>query len=261
MRIFITGDTHGDFSSIHTFCEKMNTTVKDILIIVGDSGINYNINSFHNSQYSYEDTQENLCFKNYLSYLPITLFCIQGNHEALAELVKGYHLIQNVHPLFKEQSVFLQDNYPNILFANEGEVYNFLGKSVAILGGAYSVDKNYRIAMNRNWFPEEQPVITGKDKLFLKNLETHNWKVDIVLSHTCPFHYMPTEMFLSGIQQDLVDNTTEEFLEHVEKKLNYKQWYCGHFHTDKTVDKIKFLFHNIITFIEDNEVPNDKTQY
>ena len=140
MRVFITGDTHGDFSSIHTFCKKMNTTVKDILIIVGDSGINYNVDSFHNSQYSYEDTQENLCFKNYLLCLPITLFCIQGNHEAPAELVKGYHLTKNAHSLFGEQAVFMQDTYPNILFANEGEVYNFLGKNVAVLGGAYSVE-------------------------------------------------------------------------------------------------------------------------
>lgn len=39
--IYITGDTHGDFSRIETFCRKMKTTTEDVLIILGDAGINY----------------------------------------------------------------------------------------------------------------------------------------------------------------------------------------------------------------------------
>lgn len=73
-------------------------------------------------------------------------------------------------------------------------------------------------------------------------------KVDIVLTHTCPYKYIPREMFLSGIDQSTVDNSTEEFLDKVEEKLKYKTWYCGHYHTDKVIDSIGFMFHDIIEF-------------
>ena len=48
-----------------------------------------------------------------------------------------------------------------------------------------------------------------------------------------------TECFLSGIDQSRVDNSTEEWLDTIEDKLEYEAWYLGHWHTDKQIDKIK----------------------
>lgn len=39
--IYITGDTHGDFRNVARFCKKMQTSKEDVLIILGDAGINY----------------------------------------------------------------------------------------------------------------------------------------------------------------------------------------------------------------------------
>ena len=39
--IYITGDTHRDFGRIFDFCEENGTTKDDVLIILGDAGINY----------------------------------------------------------------------------------------------------------------------------------------------------------------------------------------------------------------------------
>ena len=39
--IFLTGDTHGSFKRIRDFCVKMQTTPEDILIILGDAGVNF----------------------------------------------------------------------------------------------------------------------------------------------------------------------------------------------------------------------------
>ena len=39
--IYITGDTHRDFTRIKKFCQEQNTSVDDIMIILGDAGINY----------------------------------------------------------------------------------------------------------------------------------------------------------------------------------------------------------------------------
>lgn len=47
--IYITGDTHGYFKHIKSFCEENHTTKEDVLIILGDAGINYY------GQYDYRD--------------------------------------------------------------------------------------------------------------------------------------------------------------------------------------------------------------
>ena len=49
-------------------------------------------------------------------------------------------------------------------------------------------------------------------------------------------------MFLSCIDQSTVDDSTEKWLDSIEDKLDYKAWFCGHWHTDKHIDKIHFLF-------------------
>lgn len=45
-----------------------------------------------------------------------------------------------------------------------------------------------------------------------------------------------------------VDNSIEYFLDEIEKVTDYNLWYCGHYHTDKKVDKIIFMFHKIEEF-------------
>lgn len=63
---------------------------------------------------------------------------------------------------------------------------------------------------------------------------------------------MPVEMFLSGIDQRKVDNSTELWLQEIEKQLTYIRWYCGHFHTEKKVDAIEIKFEEIAPFMFQN---------
>lgn len=39
--IYITGDTHGEFERIENFCQMNRTSKDDIMIILGDAGINF----------------------------------------------------------------------------------------------------------------------------------------------------------------------------------------------------------------------------
>ena len=135
----------------------------------------------------------------------------------------------------------------NILFAKDAEIYDFNGYSILVIGGAYSVDKEYRLMMGYNWYQSEQPSEETKNKV-KKVLQEHNNKVDIILSHTCPFKYMPYEVFMSGVDQSKVDKSTEEFLDEIENITDYKKWYCGHYHTDKIVDKLRFMMNDIDEF-------------
>ena len=39
--VYITGDKHGDYDQVFEFGYKNNTSKNDIMIILGDAGINY----------------------------------------------------------------------------------------------------------------------------------------------------------------------------------------------------------------------------
>ena len=41
MHFYITGDTHKKFDRVETFCLAHQTTADDVMVILGDSGINY----------------------------------------------------------------------------------------------------------------------------------------------------------------------------------------------------------------------------
>lgn len=228
--IYITGDKHGEFKEVFEFCHKQKTNVNDIMIILGDAGINYFAN------------ERDYTLKNSLLEYPITFFCIHGNHEERPENIKNYKT-----KIFHDGLVYYEEDYPNILFAKDGEVYNFNNKNVLVIGGAYSVDKYFRLQYGYNWYKSEQPSEETK-RYVLDKIHSLGSKVDVILSHTCPYKYLPRETFLMGIDQSKVDNSTEYFLDEIEKITNYKLWYCGHFHTDKTVDKIIFMFHDIREF-------------
>lgn len=80
-----------------------------------------------------------------------------------------------------------------------------------------------------------------------------NWKIDCVLTHTCPFRVEPTEAFIEGLDQSTIDKSTELWLDEIEAKLDYRVWYRGHWHIDKGIERFQFLFHEIEPFGTDGE--------
>ena len=227
---FVTGDTHGDFSRIERFCERYSPSRNDVMIILGDAGFNY---------YGGRRDQK---AKERMAAMPITIFSIHGNHEMRPGTIPTYHLEK-----WHGGMVFVEEAYPNLLFAVDGELYDLDGHRTIAIGGAYSVDKYYRLANGWNWWPDEQPSAECK-KGVEKVLDYHCWKVDAVLSHTVPLKYEPVEVFLPGIDQSKVDKSTEAWLDRIEDKLEYKHWYAGHYHTEKEVDKLTLMFGSIREF-------------
>lgn len=47
---------------------------------------------------------------------------------------------------------------------------------------------------------------------------------------------------MPGIDQSEVDSSTEEWLDTIEESVDYKAWFCGHWHIDKRIDKMHFLY-------------------
>ena len=224
--IYITGDTHGDFRRIAYFADTAGTAKDDILIILGDAGINY-------------DWNRRKWLLEQLADFPITMFCIHGNHE-----MRPQHIPSYIKKSWHGGVVYVEPEYPNVLFAQDGDIYTFDEKKCIVIGGAYSIDKDIRLANGFAWWSDEQPSEEIK-KYVERNLEKHHNRVDVVLSHTCPLQYEPREVFLDGYDDAEVDKSTESWLGEIEGRITYTKWYCGHYHTEKQVDKLEFLFQSI----------------
>ena len=227
--IYITGDKHGDFQDIFEFCKNNNTSKDDVMIILGDAGFNYYLD--------YRSKELKDSFRN----INITLFCIHGNHEERPELIKSYKT-----KLFNGGIVYYEDEYPNILFAKDAEIYNLANKEVLVIGGAYTVDKDLRIEKNDIWYDSEEISPEVKDKI-RNYLEEKNHKIAVILSHTCPLKYIPVEA-LKIEDQSKIDKKTEIFLDEIEENNDYNKWYCGHYHINKNIDRIQFMYNDIEEF-------------
>ena len=130
----------------------------------------------------------------------------------------------------------MEDEFPLIRYFMDGGVYNILGKRVLIIGGAYSVDKFYRIERaketnaNPFWFENEQLNQNERDEI-LQRVDGKYF--DVVLTHTAPIKFEPTDLFIRGVDQSVVDKTMEEWLGLIEEKVDYGLWLFGHYHDDR----------------------------
>lgn len=228
--IYITGDIHGSINRILETVGVYHTTRNDLLIILGDVGFNYYLDS------------RDADFKQRVAELPITLLCIHGNHEERPENISTYQQID-----FCGDTAYYEPEYPNLIFAKDGSIYKLNGAKALILGGAYSVDKYYRLMKGWNWFESEQ--ITDKHKAEIEQiLDKAGWSVDYVLSHTCPYDTRPTHLFLRGIDQSLVDSSMEVWFQKIADRLDFKHWYFGHYHDNWDNKKYSMLYGDIEKF-------------
>lgn len=222
--IYYTGDIHGSWRDAIGVCARMGAIDKDTIVLLGDVGANY-----------YGDGRDH-ALKRTLNNLGPTILCIHGNHERRPDTILSYH-----RKAWRGGLVWYEEEYPNLLFARDGDVFDIEGISHLVIGGAYSVDKLYRLARGFGWWADEQP--SQETKLYVERQIRKRKRVDVVLSHTCPFKYEPVEAFLPMIDQKSVDTSTERWLDEIEEMLDYRAWMCGHWHIDKRIDKMHFLYH------------------
>lgn len=233
-RIFILADTHGSSAPIICFnsylvrFHKKPLTKDDIIIILGDSGLNI-LSKYRSKQ-----------IKNDLSGYPCKYFIIRGNHDKRPEdLYKKFPKEWRKETFF-DNKVYVEKKYPNIKYAlDQSAVYNINQKKVLVIPGAYSIDKGYRLIMGLPWAENEQLSEKEQEETYkiveeLKN----NGGVDIVLSHTCPKKYEPEDLFLPVVIQKKVDKTMEKLLDQIDDVLDYNLWFFGHFHSTRIYPKV-----------------------
>lgn len=223
----VTGDFHTRLDRFYNLYKTYNPETTAI-ICLGDCGFNFYLN---NNDIKLKQKAEELGF---------TFYCLRGNHDARPQDIEDMSFIYD--PEVNEY-IYMETQFPHIRYLVDGGLYNFNGIITYTIGGAYSVDKWYRIL--RAGYTEENnnPKATGwfanemLDEMERATILTFSkdLTVDLVLTHTCPLSWEPTDLFLPYLDQSKVDKTMETFLEKVKKTVNWKIWLFGHYHDDRLV--------------------------
>lgn len=240
----ITGDTHGlVVSRLENLGKTDYPPEETAIIILGDAGLNFYLN------------KTDIKNKRNINALGYRIYCLRGNHEQRPEKVAG------IHPYMDEDVnglVLKETEYDNIRYLMDGGKYNIGGLRTICIGGAYSVDKWYRLSRagvhnkldpdyfnpkKTGWFPDEQ--LTEEEMSQIEN--SIKGKIfDLVLTHTCPISWEPTDLFISGLDQSTVDKSMESWLNDLKDQFKWKIWLFAHYHDDRLVrPRVEMYYHDI----------------
>lgn len=209
--IWLTGDTHGDFSrfSLENFPEQKELTREDYVIILGDFGG------------LWTGTEYEKKILNQLAEKDFNILFIDGNHE-------NFDLL-DTFPVVEFRGGLAHKIRDNIFHLMRGFVFTLDNKKFFAFGGGSSIDKHIR-KEGVSWWPQElqSPLEEATAKAELDKVD---WTVDYVLTHTCPTA-VSEQLF-----DELYPDSVSEFLESLED-LKFKRWFFGHMHLDMNVNNL-----------------------
>ena len=224
MRILYLGDIHGNFSLIHQYVK--NYDIKDAHIIqVGDFGVGF---ALLDKERRALGMFHDLFVKN-----NVIVWAIRGNHD--------------FKPYFDNDPF----GFSNIRLVPDYTVLEIEGKKILCVGGAVSVDREWRytgaqrrgefdVVPGQSWWKDEVFVLEKEKVVDLKG-------INIVVTHTCPSYCPPDNTFgfgsfVEGIIRDTGDVGLKTDL-NVERQAmndlfhylkingnNIDNHYYGHFH-------------------------------
>ena len=221
MAVLLSGDFHANAAGELSIITKKNLIKKfglkkysaiNCQIILGDAGFLWHGNE-KTDAYNYR----------VLAKRPFPVFCVIGNHEPML----GMNL-----PLVDigiGENVYIVNKNPFVAYLKRGGIYNIDGFKFLAMGGALSIDQEYRIP-GRSWWKEEYWSQKEKNDLF--ELLSCDSAFDYVLTHTGPdnINWKVFNSFFAG--SDKFTDEVAKLNEVVDSRINCKGWYCGHWHHD-----------------------------
>lgn len=248
--IYVTGDMHGDFRRLtgqSGFCKSHTLSAEDYILVCGDLGLLWS----YDRSFGF--------WLEILEELPCPLLWVQGNHEnynMIADFCISLWNGGKVRHILKNKIILLE----------RGQVFQLDGKSFFTFGGASSHDTQggildrdspyfkrrrrraeqeglpYRIR-NESWWKEELPSEEEMQE-GLKNLEAVGYDVDYVITH-CLSSQMQKELeHVAGLQYQ--PDILTEYFNQIDERLEYRKWYCGHYHVDLELDTKHTILYNEI---------------
>ena len=221
--IYVTGDTHG-YIDIEKFSYRNSPFLKgltkdDYVIICGDFGL------------VWDNDKSEMHWRKWLEEKSFTTLFVDGNHEN--------HNMLDAYPIETWNGGNIHHISDSIIHLMRGQVYEIDGYTYFTMGGAESHDKEYRVE-DVSWWSREMPSKEEMEQA-INNLRKHDFKVDYVITHGAP----------SSVQREIEEkyslpyppNYFTDWLDDLVGKhgLQYKKWYCGHYHFGHTSEVCKGL--------------------
>ena len=251
--IWITGDLHGGVTAWHISSSNFKPAKRgDICLCCGDLGGVWYHDYLTNEKHWRE---ENYFLESQLRQR-VTWLAVDGNHENFARLFGGEF------PLVDMYGGKAYQIRKNVYYLKRGEVFEIEGETFLAFGGAMSHDKdpgwittslsngfgafgdgrewNKGRIEGIDWWPEEVPSREDFENA-CRNLDRVGWKVDYVISHTCPV----SERRLFGGSGRSADPTETMLQELLDRGLEFGAWHFGHFHEAKKVDKFECHYNKV----------------
>lgn len=171
MRILVAGDTHGNLLHVNYLLHVAVAQGVDRIFQVGDFGY-------------WEHEREGVDFLRDVNRMAqeddITIYFLDGNHDKTSLLLQLY---SDQHD---DKGFFVVRD--RIRYAPRGHQWEWDDARFIALGGAYSIDKDYRLGLEARhdkpeayWFPEEE--MTDEE---LMNILVKSAPVDVMLTHDKP---------------------------------------------------------------------------
>lgn len=178
MKILFAGDTHGDQMHLRHLTAVAKRNNCNLVFVLGDFGY-------------WEHTDEGAEFldgvNRHADRNKMPIYFLDGNHDKTSLLLdlydddehRGAHGFLHVRPFVR--------------YARRGLRWEWNGRRFIALGGAYSVDKDWRVRAEARrgkpeslWFPEEEMTDAEMDTI-LDETKAH-WPsgVEVVLAHDKP---------------------------------------------------------------------------
>lgn len=255
--VYLTGDTHSDFKRFFedSFPDQKNMTKEDIVIILGDFGL-------------WNDGGDKYRLE-WLNRRPWTTVWIDGNHECFDRLYSDEFPIVDFHG---GKAHKIRDNIYHLM---RGYIFDFEGKKFFAFGGASSHDVQDGI-LDRSDFKSDEDLhdawadMVVQGKIFRvnhiswwkqeipskaemecgkQNLEAVNYKVDYVITHCLPYTIASSNTERLGIGRCKSDVLMEYFDDLLNRGLQFKKWYCGHYHKNTVCSQQYEVFYKSIARI------------
>lgn len=243
--ILVTGDCHGDFSKF-SGTPYTDLTENDTVIVCGDFGI-------------WDNNAREQNWMRYISDQKYTVVFVDGNHDNFDRLNKEFTVVD----FHGGKAHRIRHNLYHLM---RGYVFDFEGKKFFCFGGARSHDiqggildprgksneqflEEYAEAIRYglpfrirgiSWWdrelPSEEEMNRGRAEL-----EKVNWKVDYVITHC-----LPTDVQAVYSAGDFEEDILTDYLMNIAHKMNFKTWYCGHYHDDyKVMGKYQISYYGV----------------
>jgi len=164
---------------------------------------------------------------NELAKRPFPTLCVFGNHDPAL----GRPDLPEIDIGIGEKVILVRKDKPLVAYLKRGKEYLIEKRRFLVLGGALSIDKEYR-RPGLSWWEREYWTKQETAELF-SYLEKRS-EFDFVLSHTGPHRVNEAVFsFLRDGQGPKFYDEVAALNDAVDERISCRQWFCGHWHRDE----------------------------